>query len=107
MSNELPSAGAVEIGFAEQAVACFSYGTFLALPFLAVAWAVERSDRPFLLLLLGFGAVAGVVANAALALQCPNTESAHLALGHATVGVALALLGTLWSLSRRRPSSRT
>jgi hypothetical protein len=99
-----PSTGAVELGFAEQAVACFSYGSFLALPFLAVVWAVERSDRPFLLLLVGLGAVAGVVANAALALHCPNTESAHLALGHATVGVALALAGALWSLSTRRPS---
>jgi hypothetical protein len=103
----LPPAGAVEIGFAAQAVACFSYGTFLALPFLAVLWAIERSDRPIVLLLLGFGAVGGLAANAALALHCPNTEPSHLALGHATIGVALALLGALWSLSARSSSSRS
>jgi hypothetical protein len=100
-----PSTG-VEIGFVEQAFACFSYGTFLALPLCAVLWAIERSDRPFVLLLLGFGAVAGLVANAALALHCPNTEPAHLVFGHATIGVSLAVAGAIWALAARRSSSR-
>jgi hypothetical protein len=97
-----PSTGSAAIGFAEQAFACFSYGTFLALPFLAVLFAIERSDRPWLVLLAGFGAVAGLVANTALALHCPNTEPAHLALGHATIGTSLAALGALWALATRR-----
>jgi hypothetical protein len=101
-----PGAGSPAIGFAEQAFACFWYGTLLALPFLAVLFVIERSDRPWLVLLTGFGAIAGLVANAALALHCPNTEPAHIALGHATIGTSLAALGALWALAARRSSRR-
>ncbi|HVR21220.1 MAG TPA: hypothetical protein VMS65_16015, partial [Polyangiaceae bacterium] len=66
---KLPSTGAAsEYGFVEQAVGCFAYGVLLALPFLVVVWLLERSDRPWLTLLAATGAIAGLVANAALAL---------------------------------------
>jgi hypothetical protein len=91
--------------FAEQAVGCFAYGTILALPFLGVVWLFERSDRPWLTGLVGVGAVGGLVANAALALHCPNTEFGHLVLGHAMVGALLAGMGSLWALARTRVSS--
>jgi hypothetical protein len=88
--------------FAVQAFACFLYGSLLALPFLLVLWALERRDRPWLSVLTGVGGVAGLVANIALALHCANTEPAHLAVGHATIGATLALLGALVAVSRAR-----
>jgi hypothetical protein len=91
--------------FAEQAVGCFVYGTILALPFLGVVWLFERSDRPWLTRLVGVGAVGGLVANAALALHCPNTEVGHLVLGHAMVGALLAGAGALFTVARTRASS--
>jgi predicted anti-sigma-YlaC factor YlaD len=100
----LASSAPVDLGFAEQAVGCFAYGVFLALPFLFAVWLLERSDRPWLTLLVAVGAVAGLVANAALALHCPNTEPAHLAAGHATIGVAFACLGVLWAVMAARRS---
>ena len=97
-----PSGSTNGSGFAAQAFACFSYGSFLALPFLVVLWALERSDRPWLSVLMGLGGVAGLVANTALGLHCANTEPAHLAAGHAAIGAALALLGALVAVYRTR-----
>jgi len=91
----LAPASPQQFTFAEQALGCFAYGTFLVLPFLFVVWALDRGERPFLGLVAGVGAVAGLVANVALALHCPNTEPAHIAAGHATIGGALASLGAL------------
>jgi hypothetical protein len=91
--------------FAEQAIGCFAFGTILSLPFFGVVWAFERSDRPWLTRLVGVGAVAGLVANAALALHCPNTEMGHLVLGHAAIGVALASIGAIWAVARTRFAS--
>ncbi|HEX6271437.1 MAG TPA: hypothetical protein VFZ53_00285, partial [Polyangiaceae bacterium] len=98
----LPHAG---VGFAEHAFGCFAYGSILALPFLVVVGALDRSARPWPMLLAAFAAAAGLVANAALVLHCGNTEPAHLAAGHATIGVVLAALGALWAgLAHRSPS---
>jgi hypothetical protein len=96
------SASRAPASLAEQAVGCFVYGTILALPFLGVVWLIERSDRPWLTRLVSVGAVGGLVANAALALHCPNTEIGHLVLGHAMVGALLAGVGALWALARTR-----
>jgi hypothetical protein len=89
---------AAERGFAAQALGCFVYGALLTLPFVVVVWALERSDRPWLAIATGAAAAAGLVANAALALHCPNTDAAHLALGHATIGMVLAAAGALGTL---------
>jgi hypothetical protein len=91
-----------DASFAEQAFACFSYGLFLTLPFLIVLMALERSDRPWLKILTGAGAMAGLVANAALALHCLNSEPGHLAVGHATIGAALFGVGVFVALFRTR-----
>jgi hypothetical protein len=88
--------------FAEQAFACFSYGLLLTLPFLAVLWALERSQRPWLKVVTGAGALAGLVANAALTLHCASTDAHHLALGHATIGVGLVCLGALGAIVRTK-----
>jgi len=104
-SSASQSSGVAAASFAEQALGCFLYGNFLALPFLFAVWVLERSDRPWLTLLVGVGAVAGLVANIALALHCPNTEPAHIAAGHATIGAALACLGALWAAAGKRQAS--
>jgi hypothetical protein len=92
-------------GFAEQAFACFAYGSLLALPFVIVVWTLDRSERARLVLLTGLAGVAGLVANGALALHCSNTAPLHLAAGHATIGSALAGIGVLiagFSSARRK-----
>jgi hypothetical protein len=91
-------AGAAD--FARQAISCFSYGLLVVLPLVGVLWAVERSDRPWPWAVAGSGAASGLVANAALALHCANTEPAHLAAGHATIGIVLALGGAVVALAR-------
>jgi hypothetical protein len=107
-SSSGPGTPAAELGFAEQALACFVYGSVLALPFFVVVWTLDRSDRPRLMLLTGMAGVAGLVANAALALHCSNTAPLHLAAGHATIGGALggiALLGGILAIARRRSAT--
>jgi hypothetical protein len=89
-------------GFAKQAISCFSYGLLLVLPLLGVLWAIERSDRPWPWVVAGAGAASGLVANAALLLHCANTAKAHLAAGHATIGIALALGGAVVAFARAR-----
>jgi hypothetical protein len=52
--------------------------------------------------------LAGLVANAALALHCSNTAPLHLAAGHATIGAALAGIGALVAFlvfARRKSAS--
>jgi hypothetical protein len=96
-----PGAPAVEGSFAELAFGCFVYGAILALPFFGFLWALDRSSRPWPLILAGFASVAGLAANMALVFHCGNTEPAHLAAGHATIGVVLGALGALWASTRR------
>jgi hypothetical protein len=57
-------------------------------------------------LLAATGAIAGLVANSALALHCPNTDPAHLAVGHATIGIVFACLGALWAIAGKRGHAR-
>lgn len=90
----LPHAHAAA-GLAETSIACFSYGLVVAAPFLFVIWLLDRSDRSMLQALATIGTTAGLVANAALALHCPSANPAHLLLGHAAIGAALAGLGAL------------
>jgi hypothetical protein len=71
---------------------CFLYGLALALPFVALAWAIDRGDRPSLLAALLTGAIGGLIGNIALFLHCPHTEPWHLLAAHAPIGAALALL---------------
>ena len=101
-SSSIPETSSSELGFAQQALICFVYGSVLALPFIVVVWTLDRSDRRELVLLTGTAGVAGLVANGALALHCPNTEPLHLAMGHATIGGVLAGIGALVALARRR-----
>lgn len=97
----LPHAHAAA-GLAETSIACFSYGLLLAAPFLFVIWLLDRSDRSVLETLAAVGTTAGLVANAALARHCPIANPAHLLLGHAAIGAALAGLGAISARWARR-----
>jgi len=81
--------------FVHQAWSCFGYGALLTAPLLAVLWLMDRGagspSRVFY-----SAAVAGLAANAALTLHCPNASSAHLLVGHATIGLALAAVAGLF-----------
>jgi len=85
--------------FAHQAWNCFSYGSLLTIPLIAVLWLLDRGAGPRSRLYYG-AAAAGLAANAALTLHCPNTSSGHLLVGHATIGLALAAVA--WLVLRRR-----
>lgn len=85
--------------FVRQAWSCFSYGSLLTIPLVAVLWLLDRGAGPRTRLYYG-AAAAGLAANAALTLHCPNTSSPHLLLGHATIGLALAAVA--WLVLRRR-----
>ena len=85
--------------FVRQAWSCFSYGSLLTIPLVLVLWLLDRGAGPRSRVFHG-AAVAGLAANAALTLHCPNGSAAHLVVGHATIGLALAAVAGL--LLRRR-----
>jgi hypothetical protein len=74
---------------------CFTYGTVLVLPFVALYWLLERRDRVSAATLLTVGGAAGVAANLLLYAHCPSVHEGHLLLGHASIGAAWALLLSL------------
>lgn len=83
-------------------VLCFSYGALLVLPFVILLWLFERRDRVPLSVQVSAGALAGIAANLLLHTHCTSAHLGHLLLGHASVGVAWALvLGVLSRLSAR------
>lgn len=72
--------------------ACFSYGALSGLPLLVLFWLFERRDHLPLSALVTAGALSGVAANALLHCHCASANWLHLLLGHATIGVAWALV---------------
>lgn len=95
-----PSAAATWSG----PVACFSYGAALAAPILLLYWLLERRDDVPLTVLLSAGGLAGITANLLLHARCPSVHLGHLLLGHASIGVMLAL--ALGLLSKRFQRAR-
>lgn len=87
------------VTFARQAWSCFSYGSLLTLPLVAALWLMDRGAGPRSRVFHG-AAMAGLAANAALTLHCPNASPAHLLVGHATIGFVLAGVAVL--VLRRR-----
>ena len=85
--------------FVRRACGCFSYGSLLTIPLVTALWLLDRGAGPRSRLYYG-AAAAGLAANLALLLHCPNTSSAHLLLGHATIGLALAAVA--WLVAVRR-----
>lgn len=85
------------------ALSCFSYGLLLSAPLLALFWALDRGAGPKSRVLAA-AAATGLAANGALLLHCPSVDEAHLFVGHASIGVALALIA--WFVASRVRASR-
>lgn len=81
---------------------CFTHGALLSVPFVLVYWLFERRDRVPLSTLVGVGALAGICGNLVLHAACPSAHAGHLLVGHATIGVAWALLLAALSKSFQR-----
>jgi hypothetical protein len=86
----------------EQALSCFGYGLLLSSPLLALFWLLDRGAGPQRRVLAA-AAATGLAANGALVLHCPASDEAHLLLGHATIGVTLALVAWLAVTRRNAP----
>lgn len=71
------------------AVRCLAFGIVTGLPLLIALWAFDRGAHASLRRAFVAAGVAGVMGNLALQAHCPITAPAHLALGHATVGLVL------------------
>ncbi len=80
---------------------CFGYGALSGLPLLVTYWAFERRDRVPLSALAAAGALSGIAANALLHCHCASAHLPHLLLGHASIGVAWALVLTASALPFR------
>ena len=84
--------------------ACFNYGAALVAPLVLLYWLFERRDNVPTAVVVSAGALAGVAANLLLFAHCPSSHLGHLLAGHASIGVAWALL--LGLLSRAFQRSR-
>jgi hypothetical protein len=93
------------VPFLGEAVACFTLGIGLALPFVGALRAIDRRDRltPWGIVLIA--CAGGLLANLGLALRCPVHEQGHLLLGHAPVALGIGLgLVAARRLGARRPA---
>lgn len=83
---------------------CFTFGAIAVVPFLLLAWLLERRDRVPFVALASAGALAGVGANLLLHVHCASSHLGHLLLGHASVGLAWALVLGLFGQKLWRPA---
>lgn len=83
---------------------CFVTGSGLGLAVALLAqWFERRQQQP--LVVVGLSAAAmGLTGNIAMQLFCPITDPMHLLLGHASIGVAWAIVavGIAWMVRSRR-----
>jgi hypothetical protein len=98
----LGSSSAVWLSAWSSPSACFVYGAVLTAPILLLYWLFERRDDVPLSVLVSAGALAGLAANLCLFVHCPSAHLGHLLAGHATIGVAWALLLAALSKSLQR-----
>lgn len=84
-------------------VACFGYGTAIALVVAGVWRLVERRTHAGVLRWATAMAAAGAVGNIGLLLHCPVTDIEHKLIGHGAIGIVWAVLaaGAAWMASRR------
>ncbi len=94
-------------GAAFRAAVCFTLGSALALPVIAVVGLLGRRGRRipgFGLLPAAAGALAGLVG---LELHCPDASPAHLLAGHATIALVLPLIVLLFFSHDRKAVTGT
>lgn len=75
------------------ALPCFGIGMAVAASVACVWHLFDRGGVGGIRLWLLVAGLGGLVGNAVLQLHCPVTTVAHLALGHASVGVGIGLIG--------------
>lgn len=86
---------------AGRALACFIFGSVVALPMLVSVMALDRSPGLAVTALVA----AGLIGDLALALHCPLVSPTHLLVGHFTVPLLFAALATvIWWRRRQSPS---
>lgn len=100
------SLGGIGADLAARALQCFAFGSAVALPMLALFWALDRGRHGAWPGALSAAGAAGLTGILALELHCPLTHPAHLVVGHATVGSVLLFVygGVTWL--RRRAAAR-
>jgi hypothetical protein len=79
---------------------CLAYGAVLAASFLGALVALDRRAALGMQQALIAGSIGGVAGNALLHLHCPSDALAHLALGHAPLGVVAALMALTLAFAR-------
>jgi hypothetical protein len=84
------SLGGVGPSLIPRAFACFVFGVALGLPLLVSMRALDRLEHATVARALWAAAATGLLGNLTLSLHCPLTHPAHLLLGHASVGIAVA-----------------
>jgi hypothetical protein len=84
------SAGGIGKALMPRALACFVFGVAFGLPLLVSMRMLDRLEHTTVARSLWAAAATGLLGNLALSLHCPLTHPAHLLLGHASVGIALA-----------------
>lgn len=89
----------VSRGLAELLSPCAVVGVMVALPVYAL---VRLLDRGSSLSAVAAAGAAGLAGNSLLQMHCANTQSAHMLLGHAAVGVWLLLGVALARVAERR-----
>jgi hypothetical protein len=93
------AAGVPFSDFARGVATCLGLGALIGVPFLALAWVLDRGGHGSLARALAAGAAAGLVSNMALEFHCACVDPAHLLAGHGSLVVAF--LGA-YALLRRR-----
>jgi hypothetical protein len=94
------SVGGVGQSLIPRALACFVFGVALGLPLLVSMRAMDRLEHATVTRALWAAAATGLLGNLSLSLHCPLTHPAHLLLGHASVGIALAAVYGLLARGR-------
>ena len=84
-----------------RAAQCFLFGSALALPALALLWALDRGGHRALPTALASAGAAGLMGIVALELHCPITHPIHLMAGHAAVCATLVLAYAVVTARRR------
>lgn len=83
------------------AASCFLFGTLTGGVLYMGLALLERRPRMSVWGTLAGAGLMGVVGNLSLQLYCPVTAPSHLLTGHATVGLAWAVLFGAWAVLRR------
>jgi hypothetical protein len=87
--------GSFDSAFGAHVSGCLVYGLSLSVPFAVLLWALDREDYPPPYRLVMMATTAGLAGNVALFLHCSIRHPEHIVVGHAALGIVLALMSAL------------